>query len=101
MSNGTWNYRIGTYIFSYKERFPDNKKMWEIPDERMFCLISAYYENKKAKKPNSYGLNTQNIMDGFSSVKELKWTNQKIKEALKKDVLDLDNFPKTYKKKKK
>ena len=37
----TWNYRVGTYLFSYKKNFKDNKKLSKLKDERLFCIISV------------------------------------------------------------
>lgn len=94
MSN-TWNYRIGTYIFDYKERFPDNPKFHENEPERYFCVISAYYTDGVM---DSYGLNTGNILDGLEKPEDIKFMAEKILEAYKEPIIDLDSFPGIWKK---
>lgn len=92
---GSWNYRIGTYIFDFKERFPDNSKFHEFETLRYFCIISGYYDEDK--KLISYGLNEKNILDGLESPEDLFDTIEKIRGAFEKPIINLDNFPNEYK----
>lgn len=82
-----WNFRVVTYLNGNDaERFGG--------EERLFSIVEVYYTNGK---PDSY-VDSKRILDGLASVKELKWTNKKIKRAFKKPVLDLDRWPHKYKK---
>lgn len=92
----TWNYRLATYMFSYKKTYPDNPKMWDFKDERMYKIISVYYNKKGEIK----GYGEKSDIDGYSSPKEVKNTLKYMKMALKKPILNLDCFPNTFKKKK-
>ena len=78
-----WNYRVVTKV----------QKIKPFPIERLFSIVEVYYTNGK---PDSY-IASKTILNELSSVKELKWSNKKIKKAFKKPILDLDNFPKKYK----
>jgi len=92
---GTWNYRIATYNFSYKNTFPNNKEFQKVPDVRMFKIISVYYDEHS--NINGYGEGgSTDSLDGFENVKDIEDTIKKIKKALKKPILDLDNFPNIY-----
>jgi hypothetical protein len=86
-----WNYRIGTKLFSYKKEFEGkNEKMANFPNERLFSIIEVYYSADE-NKADSYV--EKNPLDNLTSVEDIKWTLKKIKKALKKPILDLDNFP--------
>jgi len=89
-STSTWNYRIGTYMYSYKAHFPDSPKFQEKEDERLFCVISAYYKNG-SKIPNSYG--QSDYLDGLESMEDFKFTLDKIQIAYTKPIINLDSFP--------
>ncbi|HPI82281.1 MAG TPA: hypothetical protein PK122_03550 [Candidatus Paceibacterota bacterium] len=69
-----WNYRVITTLHP--------------SGERLFSVTEVHYENGIPQ-----GSADKNIMQGFSSLKELIWTNNRIKEALKKPILDGDNWP--------
>jgi hypothetical protein len=60
---------------------------------RLFSLVEVHYENGK---PVSYG--DKNLFQGHCSIKDLKWTQKKIKRAFKKPILDADNNFKKWKK---
>lgn len=90
----SWNYRLATYMFSYKKTFPDNPKIWEYKDERLYKIISVYYDNKG--KINGYG--EKSDIDGYSSPKEVKQILKYMKMALKKPTLNLDSFPDIWEK---
>ncbi|MFW6311068.1 MAG: hypothetical protein ACOC1K_02410 [Nanoarchaeota archaeon] len=77
-----WNFRVGTYLYKYDSE-----------TQRIFSIIEVYYEDGK---PTAYGEN--NILKDHDSVENLKWTNKKVKLAFKKPILDLDNWPKRFKK---
>jgi hypothetical protein len=83
-----WNYRLATKMY----KSPDGPDR----DERLFSVIEVYYNKKN--KPDSYC--EPNVLDGLESKKSIKWTLKKIKEALKKPIIDLDNFPAKWKKQK-
>jgi hypothetical protein len=59
---------------------------------RTYSVVEVYYEEGK---PVSYG--AKNILSEHENVKGIKWTHKKIKKALKKPILDADNWPKEYK----
>lgn len=82
----TWNYRIGTEVVEYPK------------SSRVYSVIECYY-NKKTKKPHAYG--ETGILVNYESVGDLKSTYKYIKGAFSKPILDLDNFPKEYREKKK
>lgn len=85
-----WNYRIGTKL--------DTKNK-----ERLFFIFECYYDKKGI--PDGYPekidrLKFSNPLANWTTVKELQNTYKLITEAFDKPVIDLDNFPKVYKKKK-
>jgi hypothetical protein len=91
----SWNYRIGTKIFSYHKLFDGkNIELAEHPDRRLFSIIEVYYDEKKI--PNGYA--EINALNEWESIKDLKGTYHLIKDAFKKPILDLDNFPHEWKK---
>lgn len=98
-----WNYRIGTKVFSYKKNFEGkNERLAAHPDVRQFYIIEAYYDHKQDADNNIasyYG--EVNPLNGWENMKALKKTYKLIAGAFKKPVLDLDNWPNEWKKKKK
>jgi hypothetical protein len=92
LNNMSWNYRLGTYIFSYKESFPDNEEFQKMENERLYKMLSVYYE----KDGTITGYGEKSDIDGFESVEAVTFTLEKMLEALSKPILDLDNFPKIY-----
>lgn len=89
----SWNYRIGTKWYAYPETLV---KIIGRKGDRVFSIIECHYDKKL--KPSAYG--EPSILNA-DSVKDLKWIHEKLTEALKKPVLNLDNWPKIYKPKKK
>lgn len=86
----TWNYRIGTKMFSYKETFKKiNKALANHPDDRLFSIVEVYYD--KDGIPIAYG--EINPLDNWDNLKDLKGTYNMIKDAFNKAIFDLDNFP--------
>ncbi len=73
-----WNHRIITKLFNN--------------GERGFSIVEVHYEGGK---PQGYG--DKSMLQDFSSIKELKWTNRKIKKAFKKSILDADNHLEEWK----
>lgn len=89
----TWNYRIGTKVFSYKEKFKDiNKKLANRPDQRLFSIIEVYYD--KDGKAESYA--EINALSDWENLKDLKSTYELIDGAFDKPIINLDNFPNEY-----
>jgi hypothetical protein len=82
-----WNYRILTRIVKANNLTVASKN-W-----REFFISEVYYKNGK---PKSYAPDL-NPLSGWDELKDLKWTAKHIKEALKKPVLDIDNWPKKWK----
>jgi len=82
-----WNYRILTRIVTPAESFDRN---W-----REFFIAEVYYKNGE---PSSYKDSDCNPLSGWDALKDLKWTAKHIKDALKKPILDVDNWPKKWKK---
>ena len=87
-----WNHRVMTTLVKWKEMYSDmnetnpykNRK-----DERIFWVTEVHYENGV---PTSYG-DKMDLLGGHTSVKDINWTVNKIKLALKKPVLDKDLWP--------
>jgi hypothetical protein len=73
-----WNHRIITKLFNN--------------GERGFSIAEVHYENDI---PQGYG--DKSMLQDFESVKDLIWTNNRIKLAFKKPVLDGDNGLKEWK----
>ena len=82
-----WNYRILTRI-DVKNNLTVDSKNW-----REFFLTEVYYKKGKA---TSYAPDL-NPLSGWDDLKDLKWTVKHLKEALKKPVLDIDNWPEEWK----
>lgn len=78
-----WNYRVATRLYKH----PIHKE----ETCREFLIISCYYEHGK---PTGYGESVK--MSGWEEVEDLKKTNKLIELAFEKDIIDLDNFPKTF-----
>lgn len=70
-----WNIRVITH--SYPES-----------DERNFYLTEVHYDNGV---PSGYSKGVHNYSAG--SLKELNWRLNRMKEAIKKPILDGDNWP--------
>jgi hypothetical protein len=89
-----WNYRILTRIVTidkYKVKGDKSShKEW-----REFFIAEVYYRNGE---PSSY--KDSNPLSGWDVLKDLKWTAKHIKDSLKKPVLDINNWPKKWNKKK-
>lgn len=90
-----WNYRVATRFCPYPS---DMAKKVKRKGNRVFSIVEVFYD-PKTEKPNAYGEN--NILSDCETLKDLKWSHKVIYDALKKPILDLDNFPKIYKPKKK
>ena len=91
----SWNYRVGTKIFSYKKTFGGeggNQKLAASPDVRLFSIVEVYYSKKN--KPNGYAESCS--LKDWESMEDLKGTYDLIAGAFTKPILDLDNFPNEY-----
>jgi len=88
-----WNYRVVTRVIKGMTGYDLNTGTQEkLPDERVFSIVEVYYTNGK---PDSY-VDSKDILKDCESKRSLKWILKKAKKALKKPILDLDNFPKKY-----
>lgn len=86
----TWNYRIGTKVFSYKKKFEEkNKDLAKFPDSRLFSIIELYYDENNI--PNGY--TEPNVLSDWETLEDLIGTIDFVKLALEKPIIDLDNFP--------
>lgn len=74
-----WNYRI----IAHDET--KSKEIW-------LQIVEMYYD--KDNIPNGY-IGEGKSASG-SSIKELRWSLNKMKEALKKPILSVKNFPDEY-----
>lgn len=90
----SWNYRIGTHVFSYKKAFVNNSKLAEMKDQRLFSIIEVYYD--KNGKPEGY-IDKKNSLSNWEDLEDLKGTWELIGKAFEKPIIDLDNFPKEHK----
>ena len=90
-----WNFRIVTKIIPAQigNDLKGNSTLIH-DDYRVFSICEVYYHNDK---PDSY-IESKRILDELQSIKDLKWTHKKIKKAFKKPILDLDNWPKKWRK---
>lgn len=86
-----WNYRIVTKIISGITGY-DNGTVTKLSDQRIFSIVEVYYNGDV---PDSYA-ESKGVLYDHESVEDLKWVHKKIKKAFKKDILDLDHWPKTY-----
>ncbi len=75
----SWNYRITTR---------------ELDGNRTFSISEIYYNDKN--KPDGYA--EVNPLGKWEDLKDLKGTYDLIKKAFTEPIIDLDNFPKIYKK---
>lgn len=73
-----WNYRVITNLHT--------------SGERLFSVTEVHYEDGVPQ-----GAADKNVMKGFTSLKELIWTSNRIKECLKKPIIDGDNWPNEWK----
>jgi len=73
-----WNYRV----LAHKDG-----------DEMYFMMHEVYYN--KDGIPNSYTANGVGL--GSNSIEGLEWGLDKMKEALSKPILSIENFPEEYK----
>jgi len=90
----SWNYRIGTKIFSYMDEFGEcNPELAKQPDLRMFSIIEVYYNDKG--EPDGYA--EVSSLQNWESMKDLKGTYKLIGGAFKKPVLNLDEWPSEWK----
>jgi hypothetical protein len=95
-----WNFRVGTKIFKQPvmEGMRDANEIYkeELEDKgtRLFSIVEVYYTNDVS---DSFIEPDKNRLDMLNSVKDIKWNLKKMKKALKKPVLDLDNFPNEWK----
>lgn len=78
-----WNYRVGTRL----QKHPLRDEMW-----REFLIIECHYENDV---PRSYGESVK--MNGYEELHEMKSANLLMAGAFEKEVLNLDDFPNTFK----
>jgi hypothetical protein len=89
----SWNYRIGTKIFSYKDKFEaNNPELAKQPDSRLFSIIEVYYNDKGEVD----GYAEVNPLSDWESLEDLKGTYNLIAQAYEKPILDLDNWPQTF-----
>lgn len=89
-----WNYRVVTQWIPEtigQDLYNGTQKIF--PGYRVFSIAEVYYENNK---PNSYAGDMRLLTD-LESVKGIKWDLKKMRKALKKPILDLNNFPKKWK----
>ena len=87
----SWNYRIGTEIFSYKKTFEGkNEELAKHPDTRLFSLISVLYDEGGVPKSYSY---EEKALNHWESMEELFSTYKLIGPAFEKPIIDIDNFP--------
>jgi hypothetical protein len=85
----SWNYRLATHLFSYK----DMKGLEDKEDLRLFSIIEVYYD--KNGEISGYQ-DTGNPTKDLESIADLWETTLKLSEAIKKPVLDLENWPNEY-----
>jgi len=90
----SWNYRIGTHVFSYKKAFVSNPKLAEMKDQRLFSIIEVYYD--KNGKPDGY-IDKKNTLSNWEDLSDLIGTVDLVKLALSKPIIDIDNFPNEWK----
>ena len=91
----SWNYRIGTHVFSYKKAFVNNPKLSKMEDQRTFSIIEVYYD--KNGVPTGYIGPQKNPLGHWEDLDDLKGTIDLVKLALEKPIIDIDNFPNEWK----
>lgn len=87
-----WNFRVLTRMVPGNLSQLTDKTAGIFNDWREFFIAEVYYKNGE---PSSY--KDANLLSGWDSLKDLKWTAKHVKEAFKKPVLDTDNWPKKFK----
>lgn len=93
----SWNYRIGTHLFSYKEVFVNNPKLAKRKDQRLFSIIEVYYD--EAGNPKGYSKDAKPLKD-WEDLSDLIGTMDLVKLAIDKPIIDIDNFPNIWKEEK-
>ncbi len=84
-----WNYRI---IAHDEVEWPASKINPEL-EEVYLEIVEMYYD--KNKIPNGYPATSKSL--GGDSIKNLNWSLNKMKLALKKPIISIKNFPNEYK----
>ena len=90
-----WNHRVMTTLIKWNEMYDEEggvNPYKDREDERLFWVTEVHYENDV---PVAYG-DSMNILSGHTSVKDLVWTVNRVKLALKKPVLDKDRWPEEF-----
>jgi len=81
----SWNYRVGTRIFSYEIGE-------DVPDARLFSIVEVFYG--KDGTPEGYA--NASVQD-WNSYEDLAGTHNLMAQAFQKPILDLDNWPNEWK----
>ena len=89
----SWNYRLSTHNFCYKDEFPPDHAMYDHEDVRLFSIIEVYYKDGEI---NGYADNIKPLAN-WEELNDVKGTVNLLKLALDKPILDLDNWPNEYK----
>lgn len=92
----SWNYRIGTHVFSYKKTFVNNPELAKHKDERLFSIIEVYYDENGV--PDGYA--EANPTKNWDLLEDLTGTLDLLLEAKTKPIIDIDNFPDEWKEEK-
>jgi len=85
----SWNYRVATKIFSYKEL----KGFEKTDDSRLFSVIEVYYDEDG--KINGY-VDKRNPVSDLEDMGDLYGAYKLVGGAFEKPVLDLDNWPEEW-----
>lgn len=90
----SWNHRVIAYD-NIEEIY--SKTSIPAPDtpEIYFEIVEMYYDANNI--PNGY---SENTTVGGDTIKGMRWSLNKMKEALKKPIISVKNFPAEYKEKK-
>lgn len=89
----SWNYRVGTRIFSYAKEFENtDSNLKDIPNARLFSIIEVYYD----KNGIPQGHVNASVKD-WDSYEDLVGTHNLMAQAFQKPILDLDNWPNEWK----
>jgi len=89
----SWNYRIGTHVFSYKQVFTNNPKLAKMKDQRLFSIIEVYYDEKGNPNSSAEAQPTKN----WETLEDLTKTLDLLMKAKDKPIIDMDNWPNEYK----
>ena len=89
----SWNYRLATHNYSYKDKFPEGHELHDHPDIRLFSVIEVYYKDGEI---NGYADNIKPLAN-WEALNDVKGTVDLLKLAMDKPILDLDNWPNEYK----